>query len=202
MACSGYIKCQVSTVGTAGSLIALLLGCASSAGGLLWQAWSERTMSVPQMSTGDFAAVVHFSGSPQSACTWNTALAETVKTQMSCILVDGWSQAVIFFLQWLERSYGCLLGFDWDLPASLQPRLRASQRSRQNAFLSLWMRQGWGCPCQRERGWMGQGWQRVGFPGFFCSCPFPIWSPVSYGAPCSGIWCFLSQGPHHCCFLS
>lgn len=79
-------------------LVVLLPGCARSAGGLLWHVCSETTMSVPQMSGGDFTAAVHLSKSPQPACTWNTALAESIKTQICCILVDGWSQAIIFVL--------------------------------------------------------------------------------------------------------
>lgn len=73
-----------------------------------WHGCSETAMSVPQMSFGDRRAAVHFSESHQPMHMWNTALAESIKTQICCILVDGWSQAILFVLQWLERNDGCV----------------------------------------------------------------------------------------------
>lgn len=91
------------------------------------------------------------------------------------------------------------LGFNQDLPACLQPRLRTSQHSRQNWILPLWMRWGWGCPCQRERRWMGQGWHS----GSLRRCPFPIWRLARLATErlAVALGAFFHKA-RHCCFLS
>lgn len=169
-------------------LVTLLPGCASSAGGLLWHACSETTMSVPQMRFGDL----------QLQCALARAISQHVLEYSTCwkhkntnmLRPGGWlepSNYICSAVAW-EKWWMCYLSLiKTSLPA-FSPRSGLLSTPGRTEFCHCgWDRAG-AAPVKGMGGEQGRGgtnWVR--FPGSFRRCPLPIWRLAHLGMECLAV---------------